>query len=207
MKTSDIGLSFDDKLSRSDWATVTWVAAKPDNLWFGTVPTSLGAMTIIGADDALCYIGFTETRSIDKCRKYFPTADFGVDIKRAEKMAKTIMKIWNGDRTANLKLLIGGTDFQQRVWKTLMKIPVGNVVSYGAIAGSIGNPAAVRAVGTAVGANPISLIIPCHRVVQKNGNIENYGWGNAMKQKILTAEAKFIQTSKNPASRKNQRVV
>jgi len=190
MKTSDIGLSFDDKLSRSDWTTVTWVAAKPDNLWFGTVPTSLGAMTIIGADDALCYIGFTETRSIDKCRKYFPIADFGVDIKRAEKMAKTIMKIWKGDRTINLKLLIGGTDFQQRVWKTLMKIPVGNVVSYGAIAGSIGNPAAVRAVGTAVGANPISLIIPCHRVVQKNGNIENYGWGDEMKQRILKEEGR-----------------
>ncbi len=208
MKTSDIGLLFDDKLSRSNWANwvnVTWVTGTPDELWFGTVPTLLGAMTIIGADDALCYVGFVETRCIDKCRKLFLSADFSVDTQRAEKMAKTILKTWGGDTDTSLKIMVCGTDFQQQVWRALIKIPAGHVVSYGTIADAIGKPAAVRAVGTAVGANPISLIIPCHRVVQKNGNVENYMWGDAMKQNILRTEV--IQISKNPASRKIRRVV
>ena len=205
MKTSDLGLVFKDKLSRSDWAKVKWVKGTPDSLWFGTVPNSLGAMTIIGADDALCYIGFNETRCIDKCRKLFPSADFFVDTQRAEKMAKTIMKIWGGDTDRPIEIMVCGTDFQQQVWRALMKIPIGHVVSYGTIADAISKPAAVRAVGTAVGANPISLIIPCHRVVQKNGNVENYMWGDAMKQNILREEV--IQTLKNPASRKIRQVV
>lgn len=69
-----------------------------------------------------------------------------------------------------------------------MKIPKGHVVSYSTIAKYIGRPKAVRAVGSAVGANPVSLFIPCHRVVQASGKIENYGWGDAIKQKILKME-------------------
>lgn len=189
MKTSDLGLVFDDKLSRSHWTNLKWVDGQPDELWFGTVKTSLGNMTVIGAGDALCYLGFIETRSIVKCRKFFKEADFVIDMKRAEKMVKSIMKIWKGDKNTPLTIMVGGTPFQMKVWQALMKIPTGHAVSYGTIASSIGSPKAVRAVGTAVGSNPISLLIPCHRVVQQSGKVENYGWGDAMKQGILKAEA------------------
>ncbi len=188
MKTSDIGLAFDNKLSRSNWINFKLIEGSADELWFGTVLTSLGAITVIGAGDCLCYLGFDEGRSIDKCRRFFKSADFIVDMKRAEKMVKTVMKIWTGKSVDTVNMMINGTSFQKSVWQALMKIPTGHAVSYGTIAHHIGKPKAVRAVGTAVGANPVSLLIPCHRVVQQSGKIENYGWGNAMKQTILKQE-------------------
>lgn len=81
-----------------------------------------------------------------------------------------------------------GTDFQMSVWKALHEIPLGETVSYKTIAERIGNPKANRAVGTAVGANPISVIIPCHRAIQASGAIGNYRWGVDRKLRLLDAE-------------------
>lgn len=98
------------------------------------------------------------------------------------------MAVWEGKSSDMIRIMVNATDFQKDVWNALMRIPNGYAVSYGTIAEHIGRPKAVRAVGTAVGANPVSLFIPCHRVVQKSGKVENYGWGDTMKQKILKAE-------------------
>jgi O-6-methylguanine DNA methyltransferase len=81
-----------------------------------------------------------------------------------------------------------GTKFQQSVWRELSKIPLGETVSYQTIAKRIGNPKANRAVGSAVGANPISLLIPCHRVIQASGTVGNYRWGADRKLALLDAE-------------------
>lgn len=81
-----------------------------------------------------------------------------------------------------------GTDFQKTVWRALLDIPTGSTTSYGAIAQKIGRPKAFRAVGSAIGANPISLLIPCHRVVPATGGIGNYRWGSDRKQALLEAE-------------------
>ncbi|MGJ8640539.1 MAG: methylated-DNA--[protein]-cysteine S-methyltransferase [Opitutaceae bacterium] len=81
-----------------------------------------------------------------------------------------------------------GTAFQMSVWKALNDVPYGKTVSYQAIAHAIGNPMANRAVGTAVGSNPISLLIPCHRVIQASGAIGNYRWGSDRKRALLDAE-------------------
>lgn len=206
MKTSDIGLVFDDKIARSNWAKFKFVDGMPDELWFGTAPTSLGLMTVVGAGDDLCYLGFDEKKSIERCLKFFPKAEVAVDQGLAKSMIDRIMDIWSGKSSDMVRVIVNATDFQKDVWTTLMKIPNGHAVSYGTIAEYIGRPKAVRAVGTAVGSNPVSLFIPCHRVVQKSGKVENYGWGDAMKQKILKAECS-IHSSKNPASRKSPRVV
>lgn len=189
MKTSDIGLKFDDKLSRNNWAGFKWIEGAPEELWFGSDDTSLGRMTVIGSGDSLCYLGFDEKKSIERCLKFFPKAEVSVNQKQAKDMIGKIMKIWQGKSDATLNILVNGTEFQMQVWRALMKIQKGHAVCYGTIAEYIGKPAAVRAVGTAVGANPISLFIPCHRVVQKSGKVENYGWGDAMKQRILKEEA------------------
>ena len=85
-----------------------------------------------------------------------------------------------------LPLLVRGTNFQIKVWEALLRIPFGRLVSYQAIARAIGQPKAVRAVGRAVGANNISWLIPCHRVILSTGVIHNYRWGVRQKQ-ILTA--------------------
>lgn len=88
-----------------------------------------------------------------------------------------------------LSLLVAGTNFQVSVWKALLHIPSGTVTSYSAIAAAIGRPSAARAVGLAVGANPIALLIPCHRVIQQSGRLGGYRWGERRKVAIHTWEA------------------
>ena len=93
-----------------------------------------------------------------------------------------------------LELLPGGPDFDQKVWKALLDIPFGTTTSYGAVAKRIGLPTAARAVGAANGANPIALIIPCHRVIGSNGKLTGYGGGLPLKQKLLEHEARVAGT-------------
>jgi methylated-DNA-[protein]-cysteine S-methyltransferase len=88
-----------------------------------------------------------------------------------------------------------GTVFQKDVWKALSEIPFGVTVSYSFIAQKIGRPKAVRAVGTAIGKNPYSIIIPCHRVIGMNGELTGFGGGLAVKQKLLDVEASFATDS------------
>lgn len=94
-----------------------------------------------------------------------------------------------GTRTQfDLPIAPEGTEFQRRVWTELLHIPYGDTISYGELARRIGNPAAVRAVGLANGRNPISLIVPCHRVIGANGRLTGYGGGIARKEALLTFE-------------------
>jgi AraC family transcriptional regulator of adaptative response/methylated-DNA-[protein]-cysteine methyltransferase len=84
-----------------------------------------------------------------------------------------------------LKALVRGTPFQLRVWRALIRIPAGCVVSYGQLAEAVGNPGAARAVGTAVGANPLAYLIPCHRVIRETWVIGQYRWGHERKRVML----------------------
>lgn len=91
----------------------------------------------------------------------------------------------------DLELNIQGTDFQKMVWKELVKIPYGETISYGQLAKRIGNPKASRAVGMANGKNPISIIIPCHRVIGKNGSLTGFGGGLEVKKNLLDLEKRI----------------
>ncbi len=99
----------------------------------------------------------------------------------------------DGDRT--LPLHLRGTNFQVQVWRALLRIPPGKVASYGSLATLLGKPAAARAVGSAVGANPVSLLIPCHRVIRSNGQIGQYRWGAGRKRALLGREAARVEGS------------
>jgi len=88
----------------------------------------------------------------------------------------------------DIKISLKGTDFQKRVWEELIKIPYGKVKSYSEIANLIGNKNAQRAVGSACNKNPVMIIVPCHRVIAKNGNIGGFAYGNKAKQKLLELE-------------------
>ena len=92
-------------------------------------------------------------------------------------------------RHASLPLDIRGTAFQQQVWRALQKIPAGRTRSYAEVARSIGRPDAMRAVGSACGANPVALVVPCHRVVQTGGGLGGYRWGVERKRELLEAES------------------
>ncbi len=94
---------------------------------------------------------------------------------------------WSADRP--LQLVMIGTDFQVRVWQALLKVPMGKAIRYGELAKDIGSPKAARAVGAAVGANPISFVVPCHRAVGSNGALTGYHWGLTRKRAMLGWEA------------------
>jgi methylated-DNA-[protein]-cysteine S-methyltransferase len=93
----------------------------------------------------------------------------------------------------NLLLSPQGTPFQQRVWSELQNIPYGETISYGELARRIGNPKASRAVGLANGANPLSIVIPCHRVIGANGKLTGYGGGLPIKEKLLALEKRQLR--------------
>lgn len=204
MKFDQLGLVFDGKLSAVNKA-VRLVEAVPEELEFGTVQTMFGSMTLVWCDKGLCYLGFEEKRSLEKVQKFFPAATLSRDQSEAERYKDDVLGVWQGERA--IDLVIAGTRFQRDVWNVLLHIPAGHVVSYGSVAEYIGRPNAVRAVGSAVGANPVSLLIPCHRVIQGNGSLCNYGWGDSMKQRILKEEVALTRDSENHASRKSRRVV
>ncbi len=94
---------------------------------------------------------------------------------------------WRADRP--LRVVMIGTDFEIRVWETLLCVPLGKATTYSDIARRIGKPTAARAVGAAVGKNPISFVVPCHRVIGRSGALTGYHWGLARKQAIIAGEA------------------
>lgn len=106
-----------------------------------------------------------------------------------EQEIKQLAEYFAGQRTEfDLALSFSGTLFQERVWRALQEIPYGKTVSYGQVAAQIGNPKAVRAAGTAVGHNPLPIIIPCHRVIRQNQELGGYRYGLALKRQLLEWE-------------------
>ena len=151
---------------------------------------ALGKMLVALSAEGLCWIGLNcDAKDL---AKNWPGANLVEDRKLTEKAARDIAKAWQKGwpqaSALGLPLVLCGTAFQIRVWKELLKIKSGQTVTYADIAHKIGKPAAVRAVGSAVGKNPLSIIVPCHRVVNTSGNKISYGWGPAMKKALLKAE-------------------
>jgi len=161
---------------------------------FGFHPTPLGELMVAKTEKGICWLGFqvneSRDRAIERMKHHWRNAVFFEDHISTAQIADNVMAIWSGSFQAKdkMKLHLFGTNFQMQVWQAMLKIPSGATVSYKAMATAVGNPTASRAVGGAVGSNPISLLIPCHRVIQESGIIENYGWGSPRKKALLGAE-------------------
>ncbi len=122
----------------------------------------------------------------------FPNAVYKQLVDAAQQNVLSIFtQDWSG--LGQIKLHLKGTEFQLKVWETLLKIPSGQLTTYGSIAKSIGLPAASRAVGTAVGANPVAFLIPCHRIIQSTGILGQYHWGSTRKQAMIGWEAARVE--------------
>lgn len=190
MHFDQLGLQFVSRLpARSAMRGTKIVQKSMDRLMYGAHETAIGKISVFGLDGVLAYLGFDARRSLDKARGFFPEASLNDDPVFAREMVDQVLAVWSGNYNGSpLQLVANGTPFQRGVWSALLRIPAGQVVSYGLIADAIESPRAVRAVGSAVGSNPISLLIPCHRVIQQNGSVKNYGWGDAKKIEILKAE-------------------
>lgn len=113
----------------------------------------------------------------------------------ASRALEAMRAYFDGDLTAidRLTVATGGTDFQRLVWRSLREIPPGTTISYGELAARIGRPRAVRAVGLANGANPVGIVMPCHRVIGSNGSLTGYGGGLARKQWLLDHERRWTR--------------
>lgn len=147
---------------------------------------------------AFCDAG-EERAAFEDMASRWPNADYVEDMAATAPYAARVFEPsrWRADEP--LRVVLIGTDFQVRVWDALLKIPMGRACAYSDIAGTIGKPSASRAVGAAVGANPVSFVVPCHRAVGKSGALTGYHWGLTRKRAILGWEAGQLSQESQPA--------
>ncbi len=161
------------------------------NYSFASSP--FGHIIVASTPKGICHIAFAddETQAFQVLQSHFPNAQFN---RHVDAMQQNVLFIFNHDwqKLPQIKLHLKGTDFQLKVWETLLKIPMGELSTYGKIAKQIDKPNASRAVGTAIGDNPVAFLIPCHRVIQATGKLGGYMWGTTRKTAIIGWEASQI---------------
>lgn len=145
-----------------------------------------GNLIVASTTKGICHMTFEEDEenALQNLKGKFPNAAFQRKLDLTQQNALFIFQNdWS--KLGKIKLHLKGTDFQLKIWESLLKIPMGQLSTYGSIARQIGNSNASRAVGTAIGSNPVAFLIPCHRVIQSTGNFGNYKWGNTRKAAII----------------------
>lgn len=175
---------------------LTWEAMTPGDyaragegltIRYGWFDGPFGDTILMATDKGICGMGFAADMGRDAAyqdlRQRWPKARFIEDTSALAPLAAAAF----GQGQTPLHLI--GAPFQIKVWEALLRVPSGHVTTYSEIAGTIGNPKAVRAVGTAVGRNPISFLIPCHRALRRDGTLGGYHWGLPVKRAILAWES------------------
>jgi AraC family transcriptional regulator of adaptative response/methylated-DNA-[protein]-cysteine methyltransferase len=150
-----------------------------------------GRLLVGTTDKGVCFVGFAEPDDalMGDLRRRFPKARIIADTSGLEETVEAVLAFLKEPKQAlDLPLDLRGTAFQQRVWKTLCQIPVGETRTYGEIARMMAEPKAVRAVARSCAANPVSLAVPCHRVIGQDGNLTGYRWGIPRKKTLLEKE-------------------
>jgi len=199
MTAGSVGLSGSGRLHD---LFIRWEAMSPGDyaikgagltIYEGWFSSPFGEVIAMGTNRGLCGLGFASEMGRDQARddlvNRWPLALFE---EKPNRLASWVEATFAGK--GNVDLHVMGAPLQIKVWEALMRIPSGYVTTYSNIAQSIQNPKAVRAVGTAVGQNPISFIIPCHRVLRKSGALGGYHWGTPVKRAILAFEGARSET-------------
>lgn len=152
-----------------------------------------GNLISASTEKGVCYIAFEndQLKAFLDLKLRFPNADFS---EKEDDFQRNALSIFNEDwgNLETIKLHLKGTDFQLKVWESLLKIPMGKLSTYGNLAQEVESPKASRAVGTAIGSNPVAFLIPCHRVIQSSGKIGGYMWGSDRKQLMIGWESAKI---------------
>ncbi|HEY6530457.1 MAG TPA: methylated-DNA--[protein]-cysteine S-methyltransferase [Cellvibrionaceae bacterium] len=158
---------------------------------YGVQQSPFGPLFVGQTQRGICRATFVDdgdaSAELALLNKQWPLAQFIEDAEVADNFAQRMFSRTNPADT-KIHLQVAGTNFQLAVWRALLRIPVGTAVSYGELAAQLGTPKASRAVGTAVGANPVAFLIPCHRVIQQSGALGGYRWGIVRKQAIQVWE-------------------
>ena len=200
MTAGSVGLSGSGRLHD---LFIRWEAMSPGDyaikgagltIYEGWFSSPFGEVIAMGTNRGLCGLGFASEMGRDQARNdlvnRWPLALFE---EKPNRLASWVEATFAGK--GNVDLHVMGAPLQIKVWEALMRIPSGYVTTYSNIAQSIQNPKAVRAVGTAVGRNPVSFIIPCHRVLRKSGELGGYHWGTPVKRAILAFEGARSKTT------------
>lgn len=161
------------------------------NYSFGLTP--FGKILIASTPKGICHLAFEEDekKAIQDLIPHFPKASYSAASDEGHLQAVQFFASPNGENKP-IKLHLKGTEFQLKVWAALLEIPMGGLTTYGSIAAQINQAKASRAVGTAIGSNPIAYLIPCHRVIQSSGQFGGYMWGALRKSAIIGWEAAQI---------------
>lgn len=149
-----------------------------------------GNILVASTTKGICHIAFAddEQDALQQLKNQFPNARYR---QMVDLIQQNALRIFTDDwsKLSQVKLHLRGTDFQLKVWETLLKIPMGGLYTYGTIASAVDTPKASRAVGSAIGSNPVAFLIPCHRVIQSSGAFGQYHWGSTRKTLMIGWEA------------------
>ena len=176
-------------MSPGEWKT----GGEGLTMYYGFHPSPFGLALVMATDRGLAGLAFADPGgqrpALEDMTRRWPRATYIEEPSRTENIARRIFDsaMWKPDQP--LRVVMIGTDFEVRVWETLLCIPMGKASTYSDIANKIGKPKAARAVGAAVGKNPMSFVVPCHRVLGKSGDITGYHWGLTRKRAMLGWEA------------------
>lgn len=181
---------YDNNSGRLGMAASAWVNGGAGvAIHWAIVGTSLGEMLVAATDNGVCRLSFHEGSEALAAR--FPNADLqegGADF--AELLAAVVAAVEAPGDFSHIPLDVKGTAFQEAVWRELQRIPAGETRTYAQLAAAVGKPKAVRAAGSANGANNVAVLIPCHRVIRTGGGLGGYAYGLEIKRKLLEKEAK-----------------
>lgn len=165
------------------------------SLNYSFAESPFGNLMVASTAKGICHMAFEEDedKALADLKAKFPNATLH---RKLDLIQQNALFIFQNDwsRLSEIKLHLRGTEFQLKVWEALLKIPMGRLSTYGAIAGEIGSPNASRAVGTAIGSNPVAFLIPCHRVIQSTGHFGGYMWGPTRKTAIIGWESAQAET-------------
>ena len=178
-----------EAMSPGEWKT----GGEGLTIRFGFHPSPFGSALVMATERGLAGLAFAdpgeERAALADMKARWPRAAYVEDSARTAIVAKRIFDQSQWQPSQPLRVVLIGTDWEVRVWEALMQIPMGRLVTYSDIAGKVRSPAAARAVGAAVGKNPVSFVVPCHRVVGKSGELTGYHWGITRKRAMLGWEA------------------
>jgi AraC family transcriptional regulator of adaptative response/methylated-DNA-[protein]-cysteine methyltransferase len=178
-----------EAMSPGEWKT----GGEGLTVFFGFHPSPFGSALVMATERGLAGLAFAdpgeERAALADMKARWPRATYVEDSARTAAIARRIFDSSQWQQNKPLRVVLIGTDWEVRVWEALMQIPMGRLVTYSDIAGKVRSPAAARAVGAAVGKNPVSFVVPCHRVVGKSGELTGYHWGITRKRAMLGWEA------------------
>ncbi len=173
-------------------------------IYYGIHPSPFGMMLLALTDKGICYLAFGLTEQLDREAENLKMSWPGAQVFHDQQhTAPSADKIFNPNiraqagNGAEFQLLVKGTNFQVNVWRALLRIPEGSLISYKQLAQMTGNPSAVRATASAVGANPVSYLIPCHRILRTSGELGGYHWGIERKRALIAWDSALAEAAGN----------